>query len=75
MRPAAPLSVSVLPERMKVVLVEDGDDGVEHTTVIGHINTRTGEFKMERAYDLKGRKLNGTPKARGAYYGKKKLVK
>ncbi len=75
MLPAAPLSVSVLPERMKVVLVEDGDDGVEHTTVIGHINTRTGEFKMERAYDLKGRKLNGTPKARGAYYGKKKLVK
>ena len=59
-------------ERMKVVLVEDGDDGEERTTVIGHINTRTGEFKTEHTYDLKGRKLNGRPTARGAYYGKRR---
>lgn len=59
-------------ERMKVVLVEDGDDGVERTTVIGHINTRTGEFKTEHTYDLKGRKVNGRPTARGAYYGKRR---
>ena len=59
-------------ERMKVVLVEDGDDGVERTTVIGHINTRIGEFKTEHTYDLKGRKVNGRPTARGAYYGKRR---
>ena len=57
---------------MKVVLVEDGDDGVERTTVIGHINTRIGEFKTEHTYDLKGRKVNGRPTARGAYYGKRR---
>ena len=71
-------SIDSLPERIKVVIVErgeDSEDGEEHTTVIGHINTRTGEFTMERNYDLKGRKLNGKPKARGAYYGKKVLVK
>ena len=71
-------TIDSLPERIKVVIVEkgeDSEDGEEHTTVIGHINTRTGEFTMERNYDLKGRKLNGKPKARGAYYGKKVLVK
>ena len=73
--PVATVRESVLSDRMKVVIVEDGDDGVEHTTVIGHINTHTGEFKMERSYDVKGRKLNGKPAARGAYYGKRKLVK
>lgn len=65
-----------LPDRMEIVIVDpDVGDGEEHTTVIGHINTRTGEVTMERNYDLKGRKLNGKPSARGMYYGKKKLVK
>ena len=59
---------------MDVVIVES-TNGNEHTTVIGRIDTRTGEFKMNRNYDLKGRKLNGTHQARGAYYGKKVLVK
>ena len=68
-------TIDSLPERIKVVIIERGEDSEEHTTVIGHINTRTGEFTMERNYDLKGRKLNGKPKARGAYYGKKVLVK
>lgn len=62
------------PATMDVVIVES-TDGNEHTTVIGRIDTRTGEFKMNRNYDLKGRKLNGTHKARGAYYGKKVLKK
>ncbi len=62
------------PATMDVVIVES-TNGNEHTTVIGPIDTRTGEFKMNRNYDLKGRKLNGTHQARGAYYGKKVLVK
>lgn len=62
------------PVTMDVVIVES-TNGNEHTTVIGSIDTRSGEFKMNRNYDLKGRKLNGTHQARGAYYGKKVLKK
>lgn len=62
------------PATMNVVIVES-TNGNEHTTVIGRIDTRSGEFKMNRNYDLKGRKLNGTHQARGAYYGKKVLMK
>ncbi|MBR6943809.1 MAG: alpha/beta hydrolase [Fibrobacter sp.] len=61
-----------LPEFMSIVIdSEDGNE--EHTTVIGQFNTRTGEFKMNYdrgKFDLKGRRVNGTNNARGAYYGK-----
>ena len=63
-------SIDDLPESMKVVIV--GEYG--HTTVIGHFNTRTGEFMTGtsvRKFDLKGRAVRGTPSARGAYYGKR----
>ena len=64
-----------LPEFMSIVIdSEDGNE--EHTTVIGQFNTRTGEFKMNYdrgKFDLKGRRVNGTNNARGAYYGKKLL--
>ena len=74
---AKPAAVDAsIPDQMEVVIVDrPSDDGEEHTTVIGRINTRTGEFTMERNYDLKGRKLNGKPTVRGMYYGKKKIVK
>ena len=69
-----------LPELMSIVI--DNEDGnEEHTTVIGHFNTRTGEFKMnnaatKRTFDVKGRNVGGKAnKARGAYYGKKVLKK
>ena len=62
------------PATMDVVIVES-TNGNEQTTAIGRIDTRSGEFKMIRNYDLKGRKLNKAPKARGAYYGKKVLKK
>ena len=62
------------PAAMNVVIVSS-TDGNEQTTAIGRIDTRSGEFKMNRNYDLKGRKLNGTHQARGAYYGKKVLKK
>ena len=67
-----------LPELMSIVIDGD-DDNEEHTTVIGHFNTRTGEIKMNYdrgKFDLKGRRVNGEkPNARGAYYGKKILKK
>ena len=65
-----------LPELMSVVIDGDGDEN--ETTVIGQFNTRTGEFKMNYdrgKFDLKGRRVNGTNNARGAYYGKKVLKK
>ena len=66
--------IPVLPESLDVVIVSS-IDGNEETTTIGRIDTRTGTFSMERDFDIKGRKLNGAPKARGAYYGKKVLKK
>ena len=62
-----------LPEIMSIV-IDNGRDDEEQTTVIGHFNTRTGEVKMipqNRTFDIKGRNVgNKANKARGAYYGK-----
>ena len=72
----APAASAELPEKIKVVIIDkDKETGDDQTTVIGVLNTRTGEFKMERSYDLKGRKLNTKPTTRGAYYGKRKILK
>ena len=60
----------VLPEHLNVVII--GDDE-EHTTVIGRINTRTGEFTSVgsgKRFDLKGRPVRGNSNAHGAYYNK-----
>ena len=68
-----------LPELMSVIIGGDEDSSEEQTTVIGHFNTRTGEFKMNRSagartFDLKGRYVGDKAnRARGAYYGKKVL--
>ena len=63
-----------LPEIMSIV-IDNGSDNDEQTTVIGHFNTRTGEIKMipqqNRTFDVKGRNVGKANKARGAYYGKK----
>ena len=64
-----------LPEIMSIV-IDNGIDNGEQTTVIGHFNTRTGEIRMnrvatDRVFDIKGRNVgNKANKARGAYYGK-----
>ena len=80
-RPVAPgesvearYSVEMLPDMIDVDFVDSSDNG-EHTTFAGRLNTRTGEFKMMRNYDLKGRKLNEKTRSRGAYYGKRILKK
>lgn len=66
--------VSEIPETIDVEFIDEDENG-EHTTFVGRMNTRTGEFQVKRDYDLKGRKLNGAPTARGAYYGKKVIKK
>ena len=65
-----------IPEEIDVVIVDgkkrasiaEGDSQPgDGRTVIGTINTRTGEIKFKRTYDLKGRPVSGTPKAKGMY--------
>jgi hypothetical protein len=54
----------------EIIEVEFVDD--EKTTAIGHMNTVTGEIKINRWYDLKGRHVKNVNRAaKGAYYGKK----
>jgi hypothetical protein len=61
-----------LPETMEVVIVSR-EGGEEHTTVIGRLNTRTGEIRLNsegrRTFDLKGRSV-GKSKAKGIYLKK-----
>lgn len=62
------------PDELDIAV--EGDNN--QMTVIGKFNTRTGEMRMnsmKHTYDLKGRRVNGTNNARGAYYGKKVLMK
>ena len=71
-------SVSSIPEALNVEIVDkDGS-----TTVIGKINTRTGEIRLnsrsvDRWFDLQGRVLNGKPGVKGRYLhnGKIEIVK
>jgi hypothetical protein len=58
-----------LPEKMSIII----DHGGEGTTVIGRLNTRTGEIKMnrfDRVFDLKGRNVREGRKAKGVYLKK-----
>lgn len=62
-----------LPDEINVVVQDEQGNVVER----GVMNTKTGEFRMDRWYDLQGRKLNGQPKVQGTYYrnGKRVIVK
>ena len=64
---------TVLPDEINVVVQDEQGNIVER----GVLNTKTGEFRMDRWYDLQGRKLNGQPKVQGTYYrnGKRVIVK
>ena len=71
---AAPYSISLLPETIDVKFVDKDENG-EHTTAIGRMDPRTGKIRLlriDRTYDLKGRRVNDVNRAaKGAYYGKK----
>ena len=71
----AGVETAALSDKIDVVIVSRSDKNEEHRTVIGTLTRSTSEFKMLRDYDLKGRKVNGMNRARGAYYGKKVLKK
>jgi hypothetical protein len=62
-----------LPAEINVVVQDEQGNVVER----GVLDTKTGEFRMDRWYDLQGRKLNGEPQVQGTYYhnGKKVIIK
>ena len=62
-----------LPDEINVVVQDEHGNVVER----GVLNARTGEFRMDRWYDLQGRRLKGEPKPQGTYYhnGKRVIVK
>ena len=63
----------LLPDELDIE-IEDENGVVVQT---GTLNTVTGEVRMDRWYDLKGRKLNSKPTVKGTYYknGKKAIIK
>ena len=62
-----------LPETMDVVIVDSEGKSIGG----GSMNTVTGEIRMDRWFDLQGRKLNGKPTTKGTYYhnGKRVIIK
>ncbi|MBR6449895.1 MAG: hypothetical protein IKS96_08135 [Fibrobacter sp.] len=73
--PVASFSLDNLPETIDAEFVKETANG-EKTTFVGRMNTRTGEFRMLRDYDVKGRNVgNKANRSRGAYYGKKVIKK
>ena len=71
-------SMSTLPESLEVEIVDE-DGG---TTVIGTLDSRTGEIRLnsrsaDRWFDLQGRMLNGKPVVKGKYLhnGKVEIIK
>ena len=69
----SPINTFNLPEVIDV-RIESENGG---TTAIGQFNTRTGEFKINRWFDLNGKLLKEKPTTNGIYYnnGKKVIVK
>ena len=61
------------PLEIDIEFVDDNNNVVE----TGKLNTVTGEIRMDRWFDLNGRKLNAKPTARGTYYhnGKREIIK
>lgn len=61
-----------MPDMIEVYVIEP-DSG---TTYLGKVNTYTGEFIAEedRWFDMKGRKLDHKPTAKGTYYNNRKKV-
>ena len=66
-------SLDSLPTNMDVV-IDDDDLGEQNRTVIGVLNTQTGEFRdlrlEKRTFDLKGRFVGTGRKAMGVYIGR-----
>ena len=62
-----------LPETMDVVIIDSEGKSIGG----GTMNTVTGEIRMDRWFDLQGRRLNDKPNTKGTYYhnGKRVIIK
>ena len=62
-----------LPEELDIEI--ENENGIVVQT--GTLNTVTGDVRMDRWFDLKGRRLNSRPTAKGTYYknGKRVIIK
>ncbi|WP_139259278.1 hypothetical protein [Fibrobacter sp. UWH6] len=49
-------------------------DDENGTMAIGHLNSATGIITIDRWVDLKGRKIQGKPSAKGVYFNNHKKV-
>ena len=67
------MDVSELPETIDLKIT----DGKGKVIGWAAVDTRTGEFKADRWFDLQGRRLNGKPTTKGTYYnnGRKVIIK
>jgi hypothetical protein len=64
-------SLDDLPKNIEVHIVEENGD----RTYLGTLNTYTGEITVEdRWFDMKGRRLQQKPTAKGTYFNNKKKV-
>jgi hypothetical protein len=63
----------LLPDELDIEV--ENENGIVVQT--GTLNTVTGEVRMDRWYDLKGRRLNSRPSVKGTYYknGNKVIIK
>ena len=63
----------LLPDELDIEI--ENEKGIVVQT--GTLNTVTGEVRMDRWFDLKGRKVNSRPSVKGTYYnnGKKVIIK
>ena len=70
---AGALHSGILPYEIDIEIEDERGIVVE----TGRLNTVTGEVRMDRWFDLKGRKLNSKPTVKGTYYknGKRVVVK
>ena len=68
-------SIEDLPDRIVVEFLDEK----ENVTAVGALETKTGKVRLDRYhldswYDLRGRRLNGKPSAKGAYYNNGNMV-
>jgi hypothetical protein len=63
-------ALTELPDEVDVVVLDEQGNVTER----GVLNTVTGQIRMDRWYDLQGRKLKGEPKTQGTYFHNGKMV-
>ena len=65
-----------LPETMKIVIVDGKQESIDQTPAFNMLNTVLGPVKFRNGwFDMKGRKLNGKPTAKGVYYYNGKRIR